>query len=155
MTRRARASSLLTLNGWVAFNVPRLVTALGVTLLFALVVLHSYVVTTAAALPAYFLGYTAVLTLTCLLAAFGTTFGWNVETTERAWNLGSLICLAFLAIYLVTRVVPLPGLIMLTGRWDVAPGTLAMAAAAGFVGVHVTVLSGINAAYPHTQHWQD
>jgi hypothetical protein len=42
---------------------------------------------------------------------------------------------------------------MVTGRWDVAPGMLAGAFAIGFLAVHLSVLLGINAAYPHHQQW--
>lgn len=155
ISRKARASSLLTLNGWIAFNLPRAVTALGVTLLFAIVAVHAYVVVTGPALPTYFLSYATALVLGCLLAAFGMTFGRSAAITQWAWNLGSLVCLTFLGVYVATRVVTLPGLVTVTGRWDIAPGSLGMAVAVAFIGLYVTVLSGVNVAFPQEQHWQD
>jgi hypothetical protein len=49
----------------------------------------------------------------------------------------------------------LPGLVALTGRWDVAPGSWAGACALGFIAVHMSVLLGINVAYPQRQNWHD
>lgn len=147
--RRIWASPLLTLNGWVAFNLPRTVSALGVALLLGVVAVHGYVLATGAALPTYFSGYVVALTACCLIAAAATA------ATLWGWYLGSAVCLLFLGIYLVSRVVGLPALDMLTGRWDVAPGTFAMVFAAAFVALHATVLSGINVAYPRQRGWQD
>jgi ABC-type proline/glycine betaine transport system permease subunit len=61
----------------------------------------------------------------------------------------------FIGIYLASRAVSLPGLVAVTGRWDFAPGTFALAFAAAFVGVHLSVLLGINVAYPQRQGWLD
>ena len=44
--RRLLSSPVLTLNGWVAFNLPRTVTALGGALLTGLVAVHLYVLIT-------------------------------------------------------------------------------------------------------------
>lgn len=147
--RRLWSSPPLTLNGWVAFNLPRTVTAVGVVLLVAIVVVHGYLAASQPALPTYFIVYAVVLAVGCIAAVVA------VALTQWGWYLGSLVCVAFLGIYLVSRMVSLPGLEALTGRWDVAPGTFAMAFAAGFIAVHATVLSGINVAYPQQQGWHD
>lgn len=149
------SSPVLTLNGWVAFNLPRTVTALGGSLLMALVAVHAYVLITFSGAPLYFAVYSAVLGVCCLTAAAAMVFALKPRVPQAGWYLGSLICLAFLAIYIVSRWVSLPGLEALTGRWDLSPGTFAFAFAAGFVAVHATVLSGINVAYPHRQQWYD
>jgi hypothetical protein len=46
-------------------------------------------------------------------------------------------------------------MVAVTGRWDFAPGSLAGACALGFVAVHMSVLLGINVAYPQRQPWFD
>jgi hypothetical protein len=69
--------------------------------------------------------------------------------------LGSLVSAASLAMYLASRTVGLPGVSQLVGWWDYPVGTFAMALAALFVGVHVTVLTGMNVAYPHRRDWHD
>lgn len=144
-----------TLNGYVAFNVPRAVTALGVSLLMGIVALHVCPLVTQPGLPVYFVGYFAALALGCLAAAAAMTLGRSAAATQRGWYLGSVVCAAFLGLYLVSRFVGLSALVALTDRWDVAPGSLAMALAGGFITVHSTVLSGINVAYPQRQGWHD
>jgi hypothetical protein len=149
------SSPMLTLNGWVAFNLPRTVTALAGSLLMALAAVHAYVFTTHSGAPLYFAVYSAVLAACCLTAAAAMVFTLKPWVPLAGWYFGSFICLAFLAVYVVSRWVRLPGLEALTGRWDLSPGTFAMAFAAGFVAVHTTVLSGINVAYPQRRRWYD
>lgn len=149
------SSPVLTLNGWVAFNLPRTVTALGGSLLMGLVVVHVYVLTVEPDLPPSFFAYSAVLTAGCLIAQGAMVFSAKPIGPQAGWYLGSLMCLAFLSTYLISRLVTLSRLEAVTGRWDFAPGTFAMAFAAGFVAVHMTVLSGINVAYPQQQGWRD
>ncbi|UXA05480.1 oxidoreductase [Mycobacterium sp. SMC-2] len=148
------SSPVLTLNGWVAFNLPRTVTALGGSLLMGLVAVHAYVFIREPT-PWYFGVYSALLAIGCLGAAAAMVFALKPHVPQAGWYFGSLVCLAFLAIYLVSRWVTLAGLEALTGRWDLTPGTFALVFAAGFIAVHTTVLSGINVAYPQRQHWYD
>lgn len=149
------SSPLLTLNGWVAFNLPRTVTAVGCSLLLGVVAVHAYVFATKLGLPLYFAAYSASLAIGCLIAAGAMVFGRKPLVAQAGWYFGSAVCVAFLGIYLVSRWVTLPGLEAVAGRWDFAPGTFAMAFAAAFVAVHTTVLSGINVAYPQRQRWYD
>jgi len=149
------SSPLLTLNGYVAFDLPRTVTGLGASLLMGLVAVHVYVGATRPDLPLYFWVYLAVLTAACLGTAAAMVFAVKPLVPQAGWYAGSFVCAVFLVIYLGSRLAGLPGLVALTGRWDLAPGTLAMAFAGGFIAVHTTVLSGINVAYPQRQNWRD
>lgn len=153
--RRALSSPPLTLNGWVRFDLPRTVTALGVSVLTGLVAIHAYLLATQPDLPGYFAVYSAALMSGCVAVAGAMVVGSRPAVSRAAWYLGSCVCTGFLAIYVLTRFLALPRLEALTGRWDIAPGTLAMALAAGFVAVHTTVLSGINVAYPQQRNWRD
>ena len=153
--RAILSSPPLTLNGWVAFNLPRTVTALGELLLLGLVAAHAYVLITEPDLPAYFVVYSAALVLCCAIAAGALVFRFEPVLPQAGWYFGSVVCTTFLVIYLITRFVGLAGLDELTGRWDLAPGTFAMVFAGGFITVHTTVLSGINVAYPRHQQWLD
>ncbi|OBH44238.1 oxidoreductase [Mycobacterium mantenii] len=153
--RRLLSSPVLTLNGWVAFNLPRAVTALGGALLTGLVAVHVYTLTAQRDAPGYFVAYVLVLAAACVVAASAMLVGIKPSVPQAGWFLGSLVCLAFLGVYLVTRWVSLPGLATVTARWDFAPGTLGMVCAAAFIAVHTTVLSGINVAYPQRQQWYD
>jgi hypothetical protein len=153
--RKVLSSPLLTLNGYVAFDLPRTVTGLGASLLMGLVAVHAYMVASRPGLPLYFFVYVALLTAACLGTAAAMVFAVKPLVPQAGWFAGSLVCTAFLVIYLVSRFVSLPGLVALTGRWDLAPGTFAMAFAGGFIAVHTTVLSGINVAYPQRRNWRD
>lgn len=155
LRRRLLSSRVLTLNGWVAFNLPRTVTALGGALLTGLMLVHIYVLATEPGLPRYFAAYVLGLSAACALAAGAMVFALKPIVPRAGWYFGSLVCSAFLCAYLVTRWVQLPGLIGVTARWDFAPGTLGIAFAGAFLAVHTTVLSGINVAYPQRQQWYD
>ncbi|MCV6965408.1 oxidoreductase [Mycobacterium intermedium] len=149
------SSRLLTLGGWIAFDLPRTVTAIGDGLLIGLIAVHVYLLNSQPALPGYFVGYALTLIVGCLVAAALMVGRFKHAVPRHGWYVGSFCCLVFLGVYLLSRMLSLPGLEALTGRWDLAPGTLAMTLAGGFLAVHTTVLSGINVAYPQRQGWQD
>ncbi len=153
--KRSRLYEWLRLKGYVAFNLPRTVSMLGAALLMGIVAAHVYVLTSQATLPIYFFVYTAIVLACCALAAAAMWRGRNPRVPPLAWLFGDLISVVFLGLYLASRAMPLPGLVAVTGRWDFAPGTFAGAFALGFVAVHMSVLLGINVAYPQRQHWSD
>lgn len=153
--KRSRIYRMLRLGGYVAFNVPRAVTALGGVLLLGIVVAHLYVLTRETALPLYFVVYAVLLIAGCLLAAGAMWLAVNPLVPQLGWLLGDLVSVIFLGLYLASRPMSLPGLVALTGRWDVAPGSWAGACALGFIAVHMSVLLGINVAYPQRQNWHD
>ena len=145
----------LRLKGYVAFDLPRTVTALGGLLLMGIVAAHAYVVTIEAALPLYFKVYCAVLIAGCFFAAGAMWFPLNPRVPQLSWFVGDLISVLFLGVYLASRAASLPGLVAVTGRWDFAPGTFALAFAGAFLALHMSVLLRINVAYPQRQGWQD
>jgi hypothetical protein len=153
--KRSRLYELLRLKGYVAFNLPRTVTVLGATLLTGIAAAHVYVLTSRPALPVYFFVYAVILAVCCLLTAACLWLGRNPRVPQLGWFFGDLVSVAFLGVYLASRAVTLPGMVAVTGRWDFAPGTLAGAFALGFVAVHMSVLLGINVAYPQRQPWFD
>ncbi len=153
--KRSGLYEWLRLKGYVAFNLPRTVTMLGATLLIGIAAAHVYVLTSQTALPMYFVVYTAALLVCCLLTAAAMWLGRKPKVARLGWFFGDVVCVVFLGMYLVSRAASLPGLVAVTGRWDFAPGTLAGAAALGFIAVHMSVLLGINVAYPQRQQWTD
>ncbi|HZU48162.1 MAG TPA: oxidoreductase [Mycobacterium sp.] len=153
--KRSRIYRMLRLGGYVAFNVPRAVTALGGLLLLGIVVAHLYVLTRETGLPLYFVVYAVLLIAGCLLAAGVMWLAVNPRLPQLGWLMGDLVSVIFLGLYLASRPMSLPGLVALTGRWDVAPGSWAGAFALGFLAVHMSVLLGINVAYPQRQNWHD
>jgi hypothetical protein len=153
--KHSRPYEWLRLKGYVAFNLPRTVTMLGAALLTGLAATHVYVLTSRPALPIYFFIYTATLGACCLLAAALLWLGRNPHVPQLGWFFGDLVSVVFLGVYLASRAATLPGLAAVTGRWDFAPGTFAGAFALGFIAVHMSVLLGINVAYPQRRHWSD
>ncbi|OBF53314.1 oxidoreductase [Mycobacterium sp. 852002-50816_SCH5313054-b] len=149
---------ILSLGGYVAFDLPRVVTGLGAALLAGVAAVHGYLMYAVAnrdALPAAFVVYAGAVIAACLLAAIGMAFGRNPAVTQAGWYFGSLLSAGILGVDVATRIASLPGMTAVTGRWDVAPATFALAFAGAFIGLHVSVLLGINVAYPRRQHWDD
>jgi ABC-type dipeptide/oligopeptide/nickel transport system permease component len=153
--RRSRLHQILTLNGYVAFNLPRFVTALGSALLLTVAAVHTYVLATTEPLPAYFVAYAAIVIAGCVCTVVAIGPAFKHALPQHGWRLGGLICVGYIGLYLATRAVGLPALAGLTARWDFAPGTLALACAGGFIALHLSVLLGINVAYPQRQDWRD
>lgn len=149
-----RLWSALRLGGYVEFNLPRTVTASGVALLLGLVAMHIYVLVTQP-VPGYFVRYSGLVIAGCAVAAVAMWAGPNPAVPRAGWFLGSLVAALFLASYVISRPITLAGLAPVTGHWGFAPGTFALACAAGFLGIHLSVLLGINVAYPQRRHWHD
>jgi hypothetical protein len=145
----------LTLGGYVEFNLPRTVTGAGGVLLAGLAAAHVYVLTAEPSPPAYFVAYSFALVAGSLLAAGAMWLGASPLGPQPGWFLGSLVSVVFLVFYVISRAPSLPGLVAVTGRWDVAPGTLALACAGAFVGLHTSVLLGINVAFGQRRDWHD
>jgi hypothetical protein len=151
----SRLFRLLTLGGYVAFNVPRAVTGLGASLLMGIAATHAYLLTSLQAPPAYFLAYAAAAIAGCLVAAGAIVYGRNPRAPQAGWLLGGTLAVVLLLVDVGTRMASLPGMTAATGRWDFAPATFALIFAGAFLGLHASVLLGINVAYPRQQQWQD
>ncbi|WP_428343041.1 oxidoreductase [Mycobacterium sp.] len=153
--KRSQAYDWLRLKGYVAFDLPRTVTALGVVLMAGVVAVHAYVLISRPSSPGYFVAYATILGACCLLTDAFLLLGRYPVVLQLGWCFGDLVSVVFLGVYLVSRVVPLPALRAVTGRWDLAPGTLAVVFALGFIVVHMSVLLRINVAHPRRQQWSD
>ncbi len=137
----------------IAFNLPRMVTLAADAALLGVAATHAYVLATAPGRPGYFVAYCAAMIIGCLAAAALTWVDVDDVVPKLGWLAGSALCTVFLLCYLITRLVMLPGLPALTGRWDLAPGSLALACAAGFLGLHLSVLTGVNVAFGQRRAW--
>ncbi len=153
--KNSRIYDWLRLRGYVAFDLPNLVTALGGILLISIAAAHAYVLTTEVDLPVYFTIYSALMVIGCAVTAGGMWWRLSPRVPQLCWLFGDLLSVLFLGIYVASRVVSLPGLVAVTGRWDFAPGTFALAFAGAFIALHMSVLLRINVAYPDRQGWQD
>jgi len=155
---RSRLFRILSLGGYVAFDLPRVITGLGATLLAGIAATHGYLMYSSAGqgeLPGAFVVYAVAVIAACLLAAAGMAFGRNPAVAQAGWYFGSLLSVVILGVDVATRITSLPRLTAVTGRWDVAPATFALAFAGAFIGLHASVLLGINVASPRRQQWED
>ncbi|MGW5212363.1 hypothetical protein ACWEQO_14450 [Streptomyces sp. NPDC004051] len=146
---------------YLAFNLPALTTLSALGLLLGLAAVQLWTAFTHRGVPGYFTACLALLAAGPVLAAAGVARGWATRAGRprrrgrSAWTLGSLVSSASLAVYLVSRTAGLPGLGELRGRWDYVPGTLSMALAVLFAGLHLSVRTGLNVAAPDRRHWHD
>jgi hypothetical protein len=152
---RSRLFRILSIGGYVAFDLPRVVTGSAAVLLLGIATTHLYLLLDQETLPWYFVTYAVAVIAACPLIASALAFGRNPRVAQAGWLLGSLLSVVVLVVDVATRLASLPGLVAVTGRWDLAPATFALAFACAFVGLHGSVLLGINVAYPQRQHWED
>lgn len=147
---------LISCYRYIYFNGPRTTTALGMSLALGVGAIHLYLLVTNQALarrvdsPAYLDVSFALLFTSALLAALGMVTGRRL-----GWALGSLVSAAAIMVYVASRVWGLPGLPLLVGWWDYPVGTFALALAAMFLGLHFSVVTGLNVAFPDRRDWHD
>lgn len=139
----------------IAFNLPRTVTLAADAALLGLASLHAYVLATAVHRPGYFAVYCAVMIIGCVVSAGTTWVDADDIVPAAGWVAGAILCTTFLIGYPISRMVSLPGLSAMTGRWDLAPGNLALACAAGFLVLYLTVEFGVNVAFGQRRGWYD
>lgn len=142
-------------NPSIAFNLPRTVTLAADLALLGVAATHGYLLAIEPGPPGYFAVYCVAVIIGCLGAAALTWIDVDDIVPRTGWVAGGVVCTAFVIGYVVTRLVSLPGLPALTGRWDLAPGSLALACAGGFLAVALTVLSGMNVAFGQRRGWTD
>jgi hypothetical protein len=99
--------------------------------------------------------YAAAVIGGCALVAGGLAIDRNPHVAQASWYFGSLLSVVILGVDVVTRWASPPGLTAVTGRWDVVPATFALAFACAFLGLHASVLMGINVPYPQRQQWEE
>jgi hypothetical protein len=137
---------------YAAVDLPRTTTAAGAALLLGLGGVHLYVLLREAGLPNYLRVGFGFLIACCVVAA---ALVCGSRTARAGWALGGLVCLAFLVVYVVSRLAGLPGLPEVRGWWDSAPGSVAGVCALTFLAVITAIVLGITVAHPRAQHWHD
>lgn len=140
---------LLSFYRYFAFSLPRSTLAAGSGLLIALGLVEGYLAITSGGGP----GLAAVFGVLAVGALFAAVTlprgrGWT-------WALGSVVSVAALTWWILTRTVDLAGVRASGEGWDVPAGTVSMGAAALFVALHLSVVTGMNVAAPHRRNWRD
>jgi hypothetical protein len=141
-----------------AFNGPRVTTAVGVVLVVGLVAIQMYWLAGGFPLrtyPLYLAVYFALVVAAGLLASVAMVLGSRPMVAGTGWVMGSVVAAASIGMYAASRTAGLPGLPDLVAWWDYPLGTFSMAVAALFMGLHFSVLTGMNVAYPQRRHWHD
>jgi hypothetical protein len=151
-------AQLISFYRYIAFNVPRVITAAGIVVLLGVAAIRLYWLVGGFPVPAYptYMGvYFGLLVAVTVLAAGSMVIGSKPKLVWLGWMLGSVVSVASIAMYVASRTVGLPGLPRLVRWWDYPLGTFAMALAAVFVALHLSVATGMNVAYPQRRDWHD
>jgi hypothetical protein len=141
---------LVSFYRYIYFNGPGVTRWSGVGMLLFIGSIHAY------ELPRHYeasryLGVSfAILIVGVLLASLGILRG-------RAWGwiLGSAVSVAALVGYLASRTLGLPGYPEAAGDWDTPAGTVAMILEVLYLGLHFSVVTGMNVAAPGSRDWRD
>ncbi len=140
---------LISFYRYIYFNQPRAITFLGVSTIFTIGLIHAY------ALPEHFeiapyLGLSfAVLFALSFVSAFNILRGSHAT----GWLLGAVISGVALVSYFVSRLFGLPGFEEAQGAWATPAGTVAMGLEAFFIFIHVSLITGMNVAWPEERDW--
>ena len=151
-------AKLVCFYRYFAFNGPRVTTAVGVVLVVGLVAIRVYWLAggfPVRTYPLYLAVYFALVVAAGLLASVAMVLGSRPAVAGMGWALGSVVSAASGGMYVASRTAGLPGLPELVGWWDYPLGTLSMALAALFMGLHFSVLTGMNVAYRQHRYWHD
>lgn len=144
---------LVSFYKYFAFNAPWTTTAAGVVILGGIAAIRVYLLSAGVQRPVYLIVYYGLVVGVALLAAACAVIAASHAVTRLGWALGSLVSVSSLVVYVVGRTAGLPGLPELVGRWGYALGTFSMLLAAAFLGLHFSVVTGMNIAVPQRRQW--
>jgi hypothetical protein len=95
---RSRLFRVLSLGGYVAFDLPRVVTGLGAVLLLGIASTHVYILSGQPDLPWYFVVYAMVVAAGCVSAAGSIGFDRNHGVAQAGWYFGDLLSVVYLGV---------------------------------------------------------
>lgn len=144
----------------IAFNAPRFTTGSAVLLLLGIGAIRLYLLLSSPnpsstySVPAYLTAYFALVFGVAVLASVGMLLVRLPTLVKVSWAVGGLVALATFAMYLVSRTIGLPGLPELVGRWDYPLGTFGIILSLSYLGLHLSVVTGLNVAM-NWRSWHD
>lgn len=135
----------------IYFNLPQTTRLAGIALVLLAGLIHLYEV------PLLFgaAPYLALLFLADAGAALIAAAGIYRGASVWGWGLGALICTVAFAAYVLSRTLGLPGLAQAIGRWENPVGTLSLVVEGLFLGLYLSVITGMNVAAPARRDWND
>jgi hypothetical protein len=141
---------LVSFYRYISFNGPGAVKFSGVGLILLTGLTHMYVFPEHFEAASYIgLSFGALFAGT-LLSALGILRG-----RRWGWTLGSVICAFAFVAYIISRTLGLPGFGEAIGDWAMPAGTMAEIFEAGYLGLHFSVITGMNVASPDKRDWHD
>jgi hypothetical protein len=144
-------NKLISFYRYIYFNQPRLVTATGVGLILLVGLIHLLEASEHFEAAVY----VGVLFLANFVGSVVAAIGIFRGARGWGWLLGaSISCIALLA-YLVSRALGLPGRGEYVGAWSDPVGSTSVLIEVLFVGLYLSLVTGMNIAYPGERNWYD
>ena len=150
LLRITGARKLVSFYSYVYFDLPQLTRLSGVGLVLLVGAIHAYELPHHFVLAPYIGVSFALLVAGALLSAYGIVRG-----ARWGWWLGSLISAIALVGYLASRLSGLPGFAQAMGEWDTPLGSVAAIVESLYLGLHFSILTGMNVAAPDKRNWYD
>jgi hypothetical protein len=141
---------LISFYRYIYFNGPGVTKFSGIGLILIVGLTHMYVFPEHFEAASYIGMSFATLFAGTLLSALGILRG-----SRWGWTLGSVICSFAFVAYIISRTLGLPGFGEAIGDWATPAGTMAEVFEAGYLGLHFSVITGMNVASPDRRDWHD
>jgi hypothetical protein len=154
MLRRTRLITLVSFYRHFAFDLPKLTSAAGVSLLLGIAAVRIYWLAHGNP-PAYLAAYFALVATFATFSAIAilAVRWWTI--VRVGWAVGSLVSLSAACMYIVSRGAGLPEVEQYTYRWEYALGTFGLVLCVAYLGLHFAVVTKMTVAYPQRQQWYD
>lgn len=152
--RRTGLPALIGFYRHLAFDLPRLTTAGALLAVGGIAAIRVYHLVVGYA-PTALMGSYFALSAAAAVVAAGCMVVKQVRVVGLGWMLGGLVSVATIIGYVLSRTVGGAGLPQLVGWWNYPVGTLLLVLAAAFLALHVSVLTGVNVAFPTRREWHD
>lgn len=144
-------AKMISFYRYIYFDHPRAVTFLGVSVILTIGLIHAY------ALPEHFerAPYLGISFAFLFVLSFVSAFNILRGSHATGWLPGAVISGVALVFYLLSRLFGLPGFEEAQNAWATPAGTVAMGLEALFIFLYVSLITGMNVAWPEKRNWRD
>ncbi len=142
---------MISFYRYIYFNQPRATTIVGISTILTIGLIHAY------ALPEHYeiAPYLGLSFAVLFALSFASAFNILRGSHTTGWLLGAVISGVALVSYLISRLFGLPGFEEAQGAWATPAGTVAMGLEALFIFIYVSLITGMNVAWPEKRDWRD